>query len=134
MDGAEDRTGVDRVAISCIKADKREVLAWHSLATAFEKLGKDALAAAKMALKLSPDDPQALFNMGCVMRRIGKKQESIHFFRRAVERKPDYGQAWCNLGNALQSAAEPYAAMKAYSQGIKIAPNVLETQLNMGNC
>jgi protein O-GlcNAc transferase len=131
---AEDWVAMERLARSYIKANKRELIAWTGLSTALEKQGKDAMPAIKQALILGPNDPQAYFNMGCGLRKLGKHRESIAYFKRSIELKPDHAPAWCNLGNAYQRVGEPYTALRIYFEGIKLAPNVLETQLNMGNC
>src|SRR5258706_16067563 len=72
--------------------------------------------------------------MGCGYRRLGQKQESVAYFRRAIEIKPDYAEAYCKLGNALQPVGDPYGALKVYYHAIKLAPHLLDIQLNMGNC
>ena len=56
-----------------------------------------------MALRLQPNYPEAINNLGLALIARGDTQEAIEQFRLAIQLKPDFALAYNNLGNA-QSA------------------------------
>lgn len=65
-------------------------------------------------LEKYPDDRLALNNKGFVMYAIGRYEESIPFFEKAIAVKPDYVMAYINLANS-------YIALKNYDKAYKVA-------------
>jgi Flp pilus assembly protein TadD len=51
----------------------------------------------KKAETLEPNSPYAHNNLGVVLERLGKHEEALKHFSKAVKAKPDYGEAICNL-------------------------------------
>ena len=46
-----------------------------------------------MALRINPDHPEALNNIGVAFARQKKYQEAIEYFKKALNLKPNYLQA-----------------------------------------
>jgi tetratricopeptide (TPR) repeat protein len=51
----------------------------------------------KKAANIKPDYSEAYFNMGTVLRQLGRRDESISSYEKAIEIKPDYIDAYKNL-------------------------------------
>ena len=54
-------------------------------------------------LALQPNHADALHLLGVIASQVGKLDEAVPYFRRALELKPDYPAAHNNLGNALRA-------------------------------
>ena len=58
-----------------------------------------------MALRINPDHPEALNNIGVAFARQKKYQEAIEYFKKALNLKPNYLQARKNLELASEQMA-----------------------------
>ena len=58
---------------------------------------ESALKNYQKAIKIKPDFYQAYFNMGSVLRHLGRKDESISSYEKAIEINPNYIDAHKNL-------------------------------------
>ncbi len=88
--------------------------AWHlaCLGDHLKKTGRPAearpfleraVAAARAAVRLRPDDAAAQFRLGVALGRQGKPDEAVAAYQEAIRLKPDYAEAHTNLGNALRT-------------------------------
>ena len=66
---------------------------------------EDAAAAFREALRLSPDDADALFYLGTVELRAGREEAAVRILTRLVEKAPDYPGAQATLDLARRQAA-----------------------------
>ena len=91
-----------------------------------EALGKNNFDAAQAAflelLKLSPDNPSALINLGTVELRLGQPEEALKYLERAVVVKPDAGLAWMTLGVAYMNLSNLEGATAALTQAVFLDP------------
>ena len=53
------------------------------------------------ALKINPNDTEALNNKGVALYRLGRHEEAIECYDRALEINPNDAEAWYNKGNVL---------------------------------
>ncbi len=75
-----------------------------------------------------------LFNIiGITNHRIGRLNEAIDTFIKALSFYPESAQIYNNLGNALASQGNYYEAASAYETATFIQPNYAEAYYNMGN-
>jgi arylsulfatase A-like enzyme/tetratricopeptide (TPR) repeat protein len=65
----------------------------------------DAAAAFREALRLSPDDADALFYLGTVELRAGRAEAAVRILSRLVEKAPDYPRAQATLDLARSQVA-----------------------------
>lgn len=79
-------------------------------------------------------------NMGMACFNLGKNEEAIRNFRKAVMFSPNEAQFWANLGGAYGSAGDYENSLAALKKGLEIAPdslrlrkNLAVTYLRMGN-
>jgi Flp pilus assembly protein TadD len=81
------------------------------IAQAEDAIQKNDFAAAEPLLKKAIDkDPknyQAWFDLGFVLNRLGRTEESIHAYRQSVAAKPDVFESNLNLGLMLVRANNP---------------------------
>ena len=89
-----------------------------------------ALQDYERALKEAPDDPMIWNNRGVSFSSLGRYDDAIGSYRKALEKRPGYWNAWFNLGKALQKKADgmappPEQAGKAGQQG---APAVMSPE------
>ena len=74
-----------------------------------------------------------LWNLsGASAAQIGKLDEAIDAFKKAISIKPDYADAYNNMGNALKGQGKLEEAIEAYDKVLSIKPDT-EAYYNMGN-
>ena len=75
-----------------------------------------------------------LYNIiGTANQGLGKLDEAVEAFNKAVSIKPDFAEACYNMGNALQDLGKLDEAIKAYNKAVSIKPNYAKAYNNMGN-
>jgi predicted O-linked N-acetylglucosamine transferase (SPINDLY family) len=62
-------------------------------------------------------------NLGSVLRRAGKLEESIVALRQAIQMQPEFHQAHCNLGNSLKDAGRLDEAIACYRRAVEVNPS-----------
>ncbi len=85
---------------------------------------QQSLEAADMALKVRPDDPDALLCQGNALRSLGDVQKALKSFDKAIAARPDYALAWANRGHTLSSLREHEGAVEAYRKARKADPSM----------
>jgi len=106
---------------------------WKLLGGALQMQGKEALSAFQKAAKLMPDDAEAHFNLGVVLKSSGQLANAVASYRRAVELKPDFAEAHSNLGNALRDLGQLVDAISSFRRAVALRPNLVVAYYNMGN-
>jgi tetratricopeptide (TPR) repeat protein len=69
---------------------------WSNMLRELGTLGKAKLVA-DSAIKLVPENPEALNNLGCILKEMGQVQEAIDAFRQATNITPKYYEAHYNM-------------------------------------
>jgi len=91
-----------------------------------EALGKNQFDAAEKAflelLKLSPDNPNGLVNLGLVEVRLGKTGEAEKYLERAIRVRPDAAVAWMTLGVVYMNENKLEGATAALAQAVYLSP------------
>jgi len=72
------------------------------------------------------------FNMGKVLVDVGKINEGISHFNKALELNPDYVEAHNNLGSAFLKERKYNKAIKHFAEAIRIKPSLHYPYANMG--
>jgi tetratricopeptide (TPR) repeat protein len=76
-----------------------------------------------MALRLKPDYPDALRNLGLALQGLGQHAEAAEQFRRAIEVRPDDAAAHNNLGVALRELEKLDKALGHFRRAVELAPD-----------
>jgi tetratricopeptide (TPR) repeat protein len=56
----------------------------------------------RQAIRIKPDYPEAHYNLGMILYRLGRLTEAEGDFRQAARLRPDYLEAFIHLGLTLQ--------------------------------
>ena len=93
---------------------------------------QEALDAAKTLTKGYPNEP-LLYNIsGVCYKAIGKLDEAVKNFEKALTIKPDYAEVQYNLGLTLQELGQLDAAVQSYKKALTINPDYAEAHNNLG--
>ena len=71
--------------------------------------------------------------MGASAAQIGKLDDAILAFQKAISIKPDYAEAYNNMGATLQDQGKLNEAVGAYKKAISIKPDYADASYNLGN-
>ena len=71
--------------------------------------------------------------MGASAAQIGKLDEAVFAFQKAISVEPDFADTYNNLGNVLKDLGKPKEAEEAYNKAISIKPDYAEAYFNKGN-
>ncbi|PID58434.1 MAG: hypothetical protein CR986_07825 [Ignavibacteriae bacterium] len=81
---------------------------------------------------LQPDSHGAWNNKGNALDGLGRQEEAIAAYDKALEIKPDSHEAWYNKGDALDALGRQEAAIAAYDKALEIKPDDHEAWDNKG--
>jgi predicted O-linked N-acetylglucosamine transferase (SPINDLY family) len=105
---------------------------WKLLGGALQMQGKDALPAFQKVTELMPDDAEAHYNLGVVLKSAGRLEAAAASYRRAVALQPEHAEAHGNLGNTLKDLGQLDAAVASYRRAIQIKPGSADAHNNLG--
>ena len=107
---------------------------YHALALAQDGLAKFSESAVSytQALKLQPNTPDLLFNLGIALTHINRLEEAVTNYQKAIQLQPQFFEAYGNLGTVLQKQGKLEEAISAYQQGLKINPQDARGYFNLG--
>ena len=86
----------------------------------------------RRAMKMDPADPSAPFNLGAVLRSVGRTLEAEAAYRAAVKANPDYASAWYNLADLLDDQRRTVEAIDCLKRALGANPNYADAMFNMG--
>ena len=70
-------------------------------------------------MELKPDYAEAHNNLGNAFKDLGKLDEAVACYRRALELKPDYAEAHNNLGSALEEIGDLRGAEDSFRAALR---------------
>jgi protein O-GlcNAc transferase len=125
----------ERLYLQVLANDPRDFTARHLLGVARAQAGRldEALADIETALKIRPDDPEALLNHANVLKSLNRLEAALAGFDRALVLKPGWPQAENNRGTVLQALGRYQEALAAYDRALAIAPDNVEALNNRGS-
>lgn len=86
----------------------------------------------RQILAIDPDQPKAHFNLGLVLKGLGRPTDAAESYRAALALDPEYSEALSNLGNVLVDTGEPEEAVACYRKAIVLSPDFAEAHNNLG--
>lgn len=144
------------ILLACALATRHQVAFWESDLTlfrhaadvtnnnyvAYKILGYDFLSQKKYdeaasnfseALRSTPEgkDAEALSGMGFCLMALGKTDEAIAFFQKAINIKPDHINALLGLGNSFLRIGRVDDAIGQFSKAAEIDPNRADVQYSL---
>jgi protein O-GlcNAc transferase len=84
-------------------------------------------------LARDPDNLETLVALGGVLRRLGRTEDAIACFRRALTAHPNVAEIWFNLGNAQSATGAAAAAAESYARALALKPDMGPAHFNLGN-
>lgn len=105
---------------------------WKLLGGTLQMQGKDPLPAFQKVAELMPNDPEAHFNLGVVLKSSGRPEQAVTSYQRAIKLKSDYAEAHSNLGNTLKDLGRINDAVASYRRALKIKPDSADAHNNLG--
>jgi len=105
------------------------------LARQYDQAGRMAEAEAlyRQVLAQEPNRAEAHFNLGEILGRLGKTDQSIACYERAIQFKADFREAHYNLGNALKEAGRLDEAIAAFGRAIRVLPDFAMAHSGLGS-
>jgi len=92
---------------------------------------QEAEISTRKAIELNPDFAEAHFNLGNILRDLGKFQEAELLYRKAIELKPDFAEAHSNLGTILNDLGKLQEAEFSTRKAIEIKPDYADAAWNL---
>ena len=94
---------------------------------------QQALSTAYQLLKQFPNSINLYNITGAANNGLGKQEEAVEAYRKAISIKPDYAEAYNNMGNALKDQGKQEEAIEVYRKALSIKHDHAKTYNNMGN-
>jgi predicted O-linked N-acetylglucosamine transferase (SPINDLY family) len=94
---------------------------------------ESAVQALERALRLQPDQPAILVNLGVSLRSLGRFQEALSCYDRALRLQPDIPEALNNRGSVLLNLRRYVEALESCERALLARPNYAEAQNNKGS-
>jgi protein O-GlcNAc transferase len=105
---------------------------WKLLGGTQQMQGKDAQPAFQKVVELMPNDAEAHYNLGVILKSKGQLNQAATSYQRAITLKPEYAEAHSNLGNTLKDLGQLKDALASYRRALKLKPGSADTHNNLG--
>jgi protein O-mannosyl-transferase len=96
------------------------------------EIWKNDLSLWSDVINKTPYNARGWHNKGWTLEELGKNEEAIQYFDKAILLKPDYFSAWYNKGLVYKRLGKYDEAIKYYDEAIKIKPDFDEAWNNKG--
>ena len=118
-----------------LKKNKHQVF-FNILCLAYQGIKEFGKSEAVMneALKLNPNNPYFLNNMGITQHKMGNFKTAEDYFLRGLKIIPNYINVLNNLGNLKRDLDNTDEAISYYKKSLSINPNVIPALLNISIC
>lgn len=91
---------------------------------------EEAIVFFEKAIRVSPDLPQAHYNLGVALTQVGQTGAAERAYNMAIQLNPRYAKAWNNLGSIKRNRGELNAASIAFAKALDSDPTFLTARLN----
>lgn len=117
---AGDAVGAAESARHVIDLLPHSAEAWGQLGDALVRQQNftEAASAFAEAFRRDPDSFWALHNLAQTHARLGRRDQAMEEFRRAIQLKPRFGPAWLGLGQLLEQAGRKSEAEEHYRKAL----------------
>ena len=117
-----------------VKESPNEFDPTHLLAVVYAHNSKhhNAIKFYKIALRINPDDAQALSNFATSLNAIGNNQEALSSQEKAIKLDPNNPEFWYNAGNILCDLKKYDASFQYYEKALILNPYSYQTLNNYG--
>jgi predicted O-linked N-acetylglucosamine transferase (SPINDLY family) len=92
----------------------------------------EAVIAYQTAIVAEPQSAALRYNLGILLRKLGRASEALAAYRQAVDLQPDFAEAHNNLGNLLAAHWDPESAVQSLRSAVRLRPDFAEAWNNLG--
>ncbi|NNM24564.1 MAG: tetratricopeptide repeat protein [Phycisphaerales bacterium] len=119
-----------------VAAGPRNADGWfeHAVACEEEESFDEAAESYRKVLAESPRYPEAHFNLGNVLRALGRPEAAEEHFRLAVDQDPALAEGWYNLADMQEEQGQLEAAVASLRSAVAIAPAYADAHYNLALC
>ena len=109
---------------------------WFERGQAFEEQEQltRAVEAYRSALSLRPDVPETHFNLGNVLRGLGRLDGAEERFRMAVDLDSTLSEAWYNLADLMEETKRLDEAITCLQRAVATSPDYADAHFNLAHC
>ncbi len=83
-------------------------------------------------MRIDPGDPTAAFNLGNLLRAVGRKVEAEAAYRAATKADPRFAEAWYNLADLLDDQGRSDKAIDCLERALDADPDYADAIFNLG--
>ncbi len=118
-----------------IKKNKHQTI-FNILSLAYQSKGEFGKSEKIMdeALKLNPNNPYFLNNMGITQHKMENYKKAEEYFLRGLKIVPNYINILNNIGNLKKDLDQVDEAIKYYKKSLEVNPNIVQPLLNISIC
>jgi tetratricopeptide (TPR) repeat protein len=85
------------------------------------------------ATRLQPENAQNQYNLGLVAIKLGKKEDAVGYFKRALEGGTNEPEVYLRLAEALESLKLPSLAIQSLKKALEIRPGDVDVLFALGD-
>jgi tetratricopeptide (TPR) repeat protein len=86
----------------------------------------------RRVMRIDPGEPAAAYNLGNLLRSVGRKVEAEAAYRAATKADPRFAEAWYNLADVLDDRGEPDKALTCLKRAVEADPDYADAIFNLG--
>ncbi|MDA9034922.1 tetratricopeptide repeat protein [Hyphomicrobiales bacterium] len=122
------------LALSLTQQFPKHQFSWKALGVIKQKIGRSVESeyAYQKAVELSPQDPEAHYNLSVTLQDMKRSKETELSLKRAIALKEDYFEAHNNLGILLKGLGRLEEAELSFKNAIAFNPSYFEAHNNLG--
>ncbi|MEM9906473.1 MAG: tetratricopeptide repeat protein [Cyanobacteria bacterium P01_D01_bin.44] len=115
--------------------DNQKARLFYELSALFYVSGNfgAAIDCCDQSLKLQFEQSDVWYSRGLALAYLGREEESIESWDRAIVFRPNFYWAWYNRGLALDNIGQKAKAIESYDKAIQFKPNFHEAWYNRGH-
>ena len=98
-----------------------------------ERQYQEVIGKGSELLKQFPNSINLYNIIGAANKELGKLEEAIEAYNKALQLKPDFAEANYNMGNALKDQGKLGEAIKAYTKALSLNPASADAHYNIGD-
>jgi tetratricopeptide (TPR) repeat protein len=99
-----------------------------------DELYSEAEEAYRKAISIWPHFPEAYFNLGNVLRIVGKPLAAEELYRMAATQEPGMESAWYNLADIQEERGQIKEAIASLKCALQACPNYADAHFNLALC
>lgn len=125
----------EQAYLDILKADKRNAHALWLLGTLYLQTNQPerSVECLERALRLEPDNPEILNNIGLALRALGRLDDAKAKYEKAVRVNPHHVQALNNLGSLFYELGNWSEAVRWAERALTVNPKDASAHYNLGN-